>query len=76
MTDWSSTVELAGCDPNWKDNISSLLDDIEWSIEIRPIVEKIRNGQRLDLTDGILLYNHTDLFEIGLLHFLYYSSNI
>ena len=51
MTDWSSTVELAGCDPNWKDNISSLLDDIEWSIEIRPIVEKIRNGQRLDLTD-------------------------
>ena len=86
MTDWSSTVELAGCDPNWKDNISSLLDDIEWSIEIRPIVEKIRNGQRLDLTDGILLYNHTDLFEIGLLatcskksrfgDYVFFNSNV
>mgnify|MGYP001490354043 CR=1 FL=1 len=67
MTVWSSTIELAGSDSNWKENISNLLDEISWSDEILPVVKKVRNSERLDLNDGILLYNHLDIFELGLL---------
>ena len=67
MTVWSSTIELAGSDSNWKENISNLLDEISWSDEILPVVNKVRNSERLDLNDGILLYNHLDIFELGLL---------
>ena len=65
MTVWSSTIELAGSNPNWKKNISTLLDEVSWSDEILPVVKKVRNSERLDLNDGILLYNHLDIFELG-----------
>ena len=67
MTGWSSTVKLAGCDPNWNEKLANSIDEINWSDEIKPVVNKLRNGERLDLDDGILLYNHLDLFEVGLL---------
>ena len=31
------------------------------------LVNKVRNSERLNLNDGILLYNHLDIFELGLL---------
>ena len=86
MTEWSSTVQLAGCEPNWKSNVAKYVDQFKWSDEILPVVKKVRNGERLDMSDGILLYNHLDIFEVGLLatcskksrfgDFVFFNSNV
>ncbi|MBT04675.1 MAG: aminofutalosine synthase MqnE [Euryarchaeota archaeon] len=86
MTEWSSTVKLAGCEPNWKSNVAKYVDQFKWSDEILPVVKKVRNGERLDMNDGILLYNHLDIFEVGLLatcskksrfgDFVFFNSNV
>lgn len=67
MTGWKSTMELAGSDPNWKENLSELLSGQEWSDEISPVVNKLKLGQRLNLEDGLKLFHHADLFELGML---------
>ena len=67
MTGWSSTVELAGSDANWQDNFAKMVEQHSWSQEIQPVVDKISKGERLNLDDGLLLYNHLDVFEVGLL---------
>jgi aminodeoxyfutalosine synthase len=67
MTDWSSSTKLAGCDPNWIDNLAPLLDDISWSEDLDSIVAKLSVGETLSIDDGLVLYNHKDLFELGAL---------
>ena len=65
MTGWSSSILLAGSNPDWLDDLSHLLDEVSWSDQLLPIVSKLRKGDSLDIQDGLKLYNHKDLFELG-----------
>ena len=65
MTEWISSPEIAGNDPNWVSNLRSLLSEKHWSVELNDIVSKLSNGQRLSLSDGHILYHHSSLYEVG-----------
>ena len=65
MTEWISSPEIAGNDPNWVSNLRSLLSEKQWSVELKDIVSKLGNGQRLSLSDGHILYHHSSLYEVG-----------
>ena len=67
MTGWSSSITLAGSNPNWLESLRGMLDDINWSHPLKSIVKKIRGGISLNVEDGLLLFDHKDLFELGLL---------
>ena len=63
MTGWTSTMELAGSDPEWKSNFSDILSQKQWSKDISPIVDKLKNGERLDFEDGLKLFSNSLSFE-------------
>ena len=65
MTDWISSPDIAGNDPNWVDNLRPLLLEKQWSVGLKDIVSKLGNGQRLSISDGHILYQHSSLFEVG-----------
>ncbi len=65
MTEWTSTLTLAGSDENWVQNLANLLADNNWSDNLTTIVTKLTNGERLSLIDGHILYTHQNLHEIG-----------
>lgn len=65
MTEWTSTLTLAGCDENWVQNLANLLAGNNWSDNLKSIVRKLANGERLSISDGHVLYSHQNLHEIG-----------
>ena len=65
MTEWTSTPTLAGCDENWVKNLANLLAGNNWSDNLKSIVKKLANGERLSISDGHILYSHQNLHEIG-----------
>ena len=65
MTEWTSTLTLAGCDENWVKNLANLLAGNNWSDNLKSIVKKLANGERLSISDGHILYSHQNLHEIG-----------
>ena len=65
MTDWISSPDIAGNDSNWVDNLRSSLSEKQWSMELKDIISKLSNGQRLSISDGHILYHHSSLFEVG-----------
>ena len=66
MSAWESSTQDAGSNIDWKENLPSLVGDLSsWSEHIQPIAEKVANGQRLTLSDGLLLYAHPNLSEVG-----------
>ena len=65
MTEWTSTLTLAGCDENWVQNLANLLAGNNWSDNLKSIVKKLANGERLSISDGHILYSHQNLHEIG-----------
>lgn len=65
MTEWTSTLTLAGCDENWVQNLANLLAGNNWSDNLKSIVKKLANGERLSISDGHVLYSHQNLHEIG-----------
>ena len=65
MTEWTSTLTLAGCDENWVQNLANLLARNNWSDNLKSIVKKLANGERLSISDGHVLYSHQNLHEIG-----------
>ncbi len=65
MTEWTSTPTLAGCDENWVQNLANLLAGNNWSDNLKSIVNKLANGERLSISDGHILYSHQNLHEIG-----------
>jgi aminodeoxyfutalosine synthase len=67
MTEWSASIQNAGSSANWKEKLSISLQDMQWSKIIEPIAEKLANGDRLSIDDGIILYNHSNLSEVGML---------
>ncbi|MBT4920061.1 MAG: CofH family radical SAM protein [Euryarchaeota archaeon] len=67
MTEWSASIQNAGSSANWKEKLSISLQDMQWSKIIEPIADKLANGDRLSIDDGIILYNHSNLSEVGML---------
>ena len=66
MSAWESSTLDAGSNIEWKQNLPGLVGDLStWSQQIQPIAEKVANGQRLTLSDGLLLYAHPNLSEVG-----------
>ena len=87
MSAWESSTQDAGSNPDWKGKLSEFVGDLSsWSGHIRPIAEKVANGQRLTLADGLLLYSHANLSEVGRLSdcvrkarfgsFAFFNSNV
>ncbi len=65
MTGWTSTLELAGCDENWVENLSGLLSNYNWSNSLGTIANKLSVGERLSISDGHMLFSHANLIELG-----------
>ena len=66
MSAWESSTQDAGSNIDWKENLPTLVGDLSsWSEHIQPIAEKVANGQRLTLSDGLILYAHPNLSEVG-----------
>jgi aminodeoxyfutalosine synthase len=67
MTEWSASIQNAGSAANWHEKLSISLLDMQWSKVIEPIADKLANGDRLSIDDGMILYNHSNLSEVGML---------
>jgi aminodeoxyfutalosine synthase len=66
MSVWTSSRSEAGCSPDWQSTLArNLASTEEWSPSLHPIVKKLAIGQPLNVADGLLLYNHADLNEVG-----------
>lgn len=87
METWSSTRVLAGSHENWQARLNHLIGGVEdWSKPLQAIVQKLNQGIDLNLKDGLSLYNHGDLHEVGKLahcvrtarfdNVAYFNSNV
>ena len=66
MSAWVSSIQDAGSQVKWKENLPELVGELSsWSEKIRPLAQKVAQGQRLSLDDGLLLYSHPNLSEVG-----------
>ena len=54
-----------GEQPNWQANLTSLLREGSWPVELTEIVDKLANNIPLNLEDGKFLFNYNDLDLIG-----------
>ncbi|NCG42949.1 MAG: hypothetical protein GWO84_05365 [Euryarchaeota archaeon] len=86
MEQWSSTQLLAGCHNDWQQRLAVSLKSEQWSETITPIAEKVALGERLSIEDGLILYHHQNLNEVGRLadfvrksrfeNFAFFNSNV
>ena len=75
MSAWTSSRSEAGCSPDWQATLTLHLSTAaDWSAPLKPVVEKLATGEPLNVQDGLLLYNHADLNEIGSLAHLVRSA--
>lgn len=75
MPAWTSSRREAGSSPDWQATLTlNLSSATDWSSSLQPIVQKLAAGEPLDVHDGLLLYNHADLNEIGRLAHIVRSS--
>ena len=58
---------LAGEDGSWLQTLSALLKEQTWSSSLHQIVERLSNNIPLSRDDGVLLFQHENLHEIGAL---------
>ena len=66
MERWTSQAVLAGQRPDWPDVLASLIQPLEqWSEPLQPIASKLANGESLNLSDGLVLFDHSDMHELG-----------
>ena len=66
MSAWESSVQEAGSNVDWVQRLPALVGNLNtWSSSLRPIAEKIANGVRLSVDDGLVLYRHPNLTEVG-----------
>lgn len=66
MQTWESSVLSAGSASDWREQLPALVGDAaSWSAPLRPIALKVSRGERLSLQDGVALYNHPNLSEVG-----------
>ncbi len=87
MENWSSDRKLAGSNGDWLERLSNaLLPVSDWSDAIQDIVQRVADGVHLSLDDGVRLYEHPNLHEVGqLAHYVrtsrfgnhaYFNSNV
>ncbi|DAC58747.1 MAG TPA: CofH family radical SAM protein [Candidatus Poseidoniaceae archaeon] len=86
MPGWISTPASAGCDADWAANLSRMVAAKQWSSGLSDIVNKLQSGQRLTVEDGIKLYEHPNLHEVGQLanmakmaryrEYVFFNSNV
>ena len=67
MSGWTSTRSMAGSHENWRQRLTTSLHQHDWSEGLTNIVEKLSAGEQLTLHDGLTLYHHPNLNEVGLL---------
>ena len=65
MPGWISTPSSAGCDADWVQNFGQLVETKQWSENLTDIVMKLTNGIRLSVEDGVRLFEHPNLYEVG-----------
>lgn len=66
MERWTSQAVLAGQRPDWPDVLASLIQPLEqWSEPLQPIASKLASGESLNLSDGLVLFDHSDMHELG-----------
>ena len=58
---------LAGEQHNWLEQLRESLSQRRWSEALQPLADKLARNQPLSLEDGLTLYNHVDLNEVGAL---------
>ena len=67
MTEWSASIQNAGSAVDWQKKLNLSLNNKQWSSTIQPIADKLANGVRLSVDDGVILYRHNNLSELGML---------
>lgn len=66
MSVWTSSRVIAGSNEDWQQRIVLLLDEMDgWSEALSPLVAKLRLGERFSRDDGMVLYTHPNLSEVG-----------
>ena len=58
---------LAGEHHDWLEQLRESLAQRRWSEALQPLADKLARNQPLSLKDGLTLYNHVDLNEVGAL---------
>lgn len=67
MSAWTSTRSVAGSNEDWQQRLATSLQQHAWSAALTNIVGKLAAGEQLTLQDGLTLYHHPNLNEVGLL---------
>ena len=67
MSAWTSTRSVAGSNEDWQQRLATSLQQHAWSAALTNIVGKLAAGEQLTLQDGLALYHHPNLNEVGLL---------
>ena len=62
-----SPAPLAGEHHDWARRLESSLEQRQWSPALNPIAAKLASNRPLTLEDGLVLYHHSDLNELGAL---------
>ena len=60
-------TSLAGENDRWLDLLDANLSSVDWSPALAPLAKKLANNVPLSLDDGMTLYRHPDLHEVGAL---------
>lgn len=87
MENWSSDRTLAGSNGDWAKRLTGALLPLSgWSNSIQDIVQRVMDGLHLSLDDGVRLFEHPDLHEVGRLahhvrtsrfgNHAYFNSNV
>ena len=62
-----SPAPLAGEHHDWAQRLESSLEQRQWSSALNPIASKLAANLPLTLEDGLVLYHHPDVNEVGAL---------
>lgn len=72
MSAWTSSRVDAGSNRDWQQRLTdALVHSNGWSTTIQPLVNRLAGSEPLSLEDGMVLYTHPNLNEVGrLAHFV------
>ena len=65
MSAWTSTRSVAGSHEDWRLRLATSLQQHMWNSGLSEIVGKLIAGEQLSLQDGLILYHHPNLNEVG-----------
>jgi aminodeoxyfutalosine synthase len=65
MSSWESAIIDADRNKDWRERLKASISDVKWSDSLQPIVDKIMTNKQLDVEDGCILFETTNLNELG-----------